>query len=85
MNILKSVVDIVLENGTLSIGRVLLLSLFILSCIRWFSGIDVPEGQIKFLMILTAYVLSSKVLVSISDKIGAVKEIKSVVEEVLKK
>jgi hypothetical protein len=83
---LRNVVEILLDDqGKLSIGRVLLLSVFMLSMVRWSIGQSIDNSCLTVLLSLLGYVLSGKILESVSEKVGSIKEIKENVKELMER
>lgn len=68
--ILKFLLPIIVEGNKLSIGRILLISIFILSMVKWQQNIDIVPSMLKVLIALLVYVLGGKMinLKSKSDK-----------------
>jgi transcription elongation factor GreA-like protein len=83
---LRNVVEILLDDqGKLSIGRVLLLSVFIMAMIKWSTGQSIDDSALTVLLSLLGYVLSGKILESVSEKVGSIKEIKENVKELMER
>lgn len=70
----KSILDFLLSalaerKGRLSIGRVLLISIFVLSMIKWSAGLDLPSSMLTCLLALLGYVLGTKVVSNVTGAI----------------
>ena len=78
----KGIVSVLIENGKLSVGRLLLISVFILAVVRWSQGVDIPSTMVTVLMSLLAYIMGGKVVGNVSETIKGVKGVVSQVKEV---
>jgi len=83
-NFVSRILAIVVENGGLSIGRTLLISVFALAMVQWCRGIEILSSQITILMVLFGYVLGSKVVGNVSETVGKIMETKKTIENTLK-
>lgn len=83
--IAERILSVVMENGGLSIGRTLLMSVFVLAMVQWCRGIEIPSSQITILMVLFGYVLGSKVVGNVSDTVGKVMETKEAIAATMEK
>jgi hypothetical protein len=84
-NLASRILSVVVENGGLSIGRTLLMSVFVLAMVQWCRGIEIPSSQVTILMVLFGYVLGSKVVGNVSDTVGKVMETKKALAEAIEK
>jgi hypothetical protein len=57
------------RKGRLSIGRLLLISIFILAMIKWSAGLDLPSTMLSILISLLSYVMGTKVVSTITGVI----------------
>lgn len=57
------------RKGRLSIGRLLLISVFVLAMIKWSAGLDLPSTMLTILISLLSYVMGSKVVSTITGTI----------------
>jgi len=71
--VLNGIVSIVIENGKLSIGRVLLISMFILAMLKWSQNLDVPTTLQVVLLAVIGYVLGGKIIAGATDTIQNLK------------
>lgn len=78
----KGIAGVLIEGGKLSIGRLMMLSIFILCSIRWMQGVDIPSTMLTFLMSLLAYVMGSKIVGNVSDTIKNLKGVTNTVTTV---
>lgn len=46
----------------LSLGRLMLFSVFILSMFKWYIGVDIPQNMLTIEITLLAYILGGKVI-----------------------
>lgn len=69
------------ENGNLSIGRTMMIICFGIAVYKWITGSEIPDTQLTVLMTLIGYILGTKVLASVKDMIGNVKETKNSIKE----
>jgi len=69
----KFMISVLTEDHKLSIGRLMMLTIFILSSVRWMQGMDVPSTMLTFLMSLLAYVMGTKVVNNVSNTIQKLK------------
>lgn len=46
----------------LSLGRLMLFSVFILSMFKWYIGIDIPQNMLTIEITLLAYILGGKII-----------------------
>lgn len=67
-SVLERVFALITTSGNLSVGRVLLLSCFILAMIRWAGGHDIVGTQLTVLLTLIGYVFGTKVLDNVTGK-----------------
>jgi hypothetical protein len=81
--IVKRILSILVENGKLSIGRCMLLTVFFLAIVKWSTGVDIPATMLTFMSALLAYVVSGKLLGGISDTVQKVKGIKDTVTNIV--
>lgn len=58
---------VIMRNGNLSIGRLLLLTCFIIACIKWCHGQDIQQGQVTILLTLIGYLFGGKVIEGITS------------------
>ena len=72
--VFNGIVSVLIENGKLSIGRLLLISVFILALVRWSQGVDIPTTMVTILMSLLGYVLGSKFIGNATDIIKDIKK-----------
>jgi len=82
-DIVKRVLSIFVENGKLSIGRCMLLAVFALAIIKWATGVDIPSTMLTFMSALLAYVLSGKLVGTISDTVQKVKGVKDSITTII--
>lgn len=61
------------KGGKLSIGRCMLIIVFITAMIKWSLGTEIPTSMLNVLMALLAYVLGTKVVGGISDTVQKIK------------
>lgn len=71
--VLKGMVSVLIENGKLSIGRLLLISVFALAIVKWSMGTDLPSTMVSVMMALLGYVMGSKLVGNISDTVQTIK------------
>jgi len=64
------------EQGNLSVGRVLLISCFLVAMIKWIKGVDIPETQVTILVLLLGYVLGTKVISGAKEIFASIKDAK---------
>lgn len=69
----KGMVSVLIENGKLSIGRLLLISVFALAIVKWSMGTDLPSTMVSVMMALLGYVMGSKLVGNISDTVHTIK------------
>lgn len=58
--ILNHLVSILFVKGKMSLGRILLMSVFMLSMIKWSCNIEIVPSMLTVLLALLAYNLGSK-------------------------
>jgi hypothetical protein len=52
-----------------SLGRLILLSLYVSAMISWSSGLEIPETMLTILLTMTGYTFGTKALASIEKLI----------------
>lgn len=70
-------------DGKLSIGRLLLISCFVLAVYKWVSDIDITSSHLTILVALLGYVLSGKVLDNVKENLARLSEIKKTAQEII--
>lgn len=73
--IVKFVFSPIMDNGSgkISIGRSMLAVTFILSCLMWWKGSEIPNTMQNILFCLIGYVIGTKGLVTIKDVVAQIK------------
>ena len=77
--ILRSLIEIILEDGVLSIGRTLLLITFTLAVINWVNCKEIPESHLTILISLLGYVIGSKFIDNAKASIEKISDIKNTI------
>lgn len=57
------------RKGRLSIGRLLLISIFVLAMIKWAEGIDLLPSMLTIMLALLGYVMGTKVVGNVTGVI----------------
>lgn len=78
--VLNFVFGLLIENEKLSIGRVLLITTYILAFCKWSAGLDLPSSMMGILVSLLGYVLGSKVVDSVKVIMDTMKNKNNVVD-----
>ena len=69
---LNKVIDFLLSalaerKGRLSIGRLLLISVFILAMFKWSAGLDLPSTMTTVLLSLISYIMGTKIVTTLKS------------------
>jgi len=79
---LRTVAEILLdEQGRLSVGRLILVTVFICSIILWCRGTSLPDQMFNFLLVMIGYVVTNNMQDSIKEAMEKVKSIKDIVNQ----
>lgn len=54
------------RKGRLSIGRLLLISVFILAMFKWAMDLELPSSMLTFLLTMISYIMGSKIVHNLS-------------------
>lgn len=71
--VFNGIVSVLIENGKLSIGRLLLISMFVLSMFQWSQNLDIPSTLQVVLLAVIGYVLGGKIIAGATDTIQNLK------------
>lgn len=71
--VFKWIVSVLIENGKLSIGRLLLISMFILAMFKWSQNLDIPSTLQVILLAVIGYVLGGKIITGATETIQNLK------------
>jgi FtsH-binding integral membrane protein len=76
---MMSILAVLIENGKLSIGRLMTMVTFGIAVMMWVQGTEIPTTQLNILLALIGYVLGSKIVGNAASTIKQVKDVKNII------
>lgn len=83
-NAIKKLLSPMLEDGKPSVGRIMLISTFILAMIVWIKGDEIPQTMLTVLLGLIAYIVGSKALGTTKEVMKKFSDTKTIVAKMKK-
>lgn len=73
------------EQGRLSVGRIITLTVFTISLIMWGQQKEIPDQMFNFLLVMIGYVVTNNVQDNIKDVLTKVKQVKDLAGQIIGK